>query len=196
MGFTLTADMDMIFLQKKQFAKLPVKKLRPFEEKGISCPHVAFGSTPTCTFIPQEKDKATEMHPGNFIFYDLMQEKIGSCNRSDIAVTVLTTVIGLYPERNSMLIDAGWTAISSQGKVMGYAIFKDHPFLKITKLSQETAVVTTTDGRSLDPQVFVVGKTLELFPFHSCTIGCGHPRFYVREGDHVVDSYETVRGWD
>ena len=60
-----------------------------------------------------------EMHPGNFLYYDTTQVGLGACAVSDIAVRVLTRVVGHYPRCNSLLIDCGWTGASAQGKHAG-----------------------------------------------------------------------------
>lgn len=52
---------------------------------------------------------------------------------SDIAVRVLTRVIGHYPDREQVLIDCGWTGLShdSLGKLKtGFCYFEGHPKLK------------------------------------------------------------------
>lgn len=36
---------------------------------------------------------------------------IGSCSLDDVAVRVLTRVIGHSPHRNQLLIDCGWTGL-------------------------------------------------------------------------------------
>ncbi len=42
--------------------------------------------------------------------------QLGSCSEEDIAAVVVTRVIGHFPgERNQLLIDAGFTALSQQG---------------------------------------------------------------------------------
>ena len=48
------------------------------------------------------------MHPGNYIFNDTTQSILGSATESDIAVRVLTRIIGHYPATNMLLIDLGW----------------------------------------------------------------------------------------
>ena len=63
---------------------------------------------------------------------DLMQEEIGSCSIDDISVRVMTRVIGRYPERSQIIIDAGWTALSKQGPLNNgsHAVFQGYPGLK------------------------------------------------------------------
>src|SRR5437868_14989808 len=54
----------------------------------------------------------TEMRPGVYCFNDLDQEFIGSCGAGDLALSVLASVIGHYPHRNLLLVDAGVLALS------------------------------------------------------------------------------------
>src|SRR5262249_58027566 len=78
---------------------------------GIPCPIVSAGSTPTATHS-RDFTGITEMRPGVYVFNDLDQEYIGSCGAGDLALSVLASVIGHYPHRNQVLIDAGALALS------------------------------------------------------------------------------------
>ena len=45
------------------------------------------------------------------VFYDTAQLAIGSCaSPDDVAVRVVTRVVGHYPATNTLLVDMGWTA--------------------------------------------------------------------------------------
>jgi D-serine deaminase-like pyridoxal phosphate-dependent protein len=48
-----------------------------------------------------------QIHPGNYCLYDRQQVASGSCTLDQVACYVITRVIGVYPLRNSLLIDAG-----------------------------------------------------------------------------------------
>ena len=52
------------------------------------------------------------MRPGVYTLFDLAQVALGSCTVDDIAVSVLTTVIGHNPRVHRMLVDAGALALS------------------------------------------------------------------------------------
>ena len=52
------------------------------------------------------------MRPGNYVFFDAFQSTLGSCTRDEVAVSVLATVVGSYPERGQAIIDAGALALS------------------------------------------------------------------------------------
>ncbi len=78
---------------------------------GIPCPIVSGGSTPTAMHS-RDFTGITEMRPGVYVFNDLDQEYIGACGADDIALSVLASVIGHYPHRNQLLVDAGALALS------------------------------------------------------------------------------------
>ena len=65
---------------------------------------------------------------------DVAQSVIGSCTVEDIAVKVATRVIGHYPHRNQLLVDAGFAAMSHDGKGAlpnrSTCIVQDHPELR------------------------------------------------------------------
>ena len=77
------------------------------------------------------------MHPGNYIYYDVMQEALGSCKEEDIAVRVVMRVIGASEKKNFLLVDMGWTACSKQGEEKNFGRIEDHPELKVVNLKQE-----------------------------------------------------------
>ncbi|MEO8034344.1 MAG: alanine racemase, partial [Acidobacteriota bacterium] len=81
------------------------------EDKGLGSLTRSIGSTPTLSVVPSFSD-TDEVRPGNYVFYDGFQATLGSCGLDDCAVSVLTTVVGSYPERDSMIVDAGALALS------------------------------------------------------------------------------------
>ena len=81
---------------------------------------IGIGSTPSCSqpisASSNGNEHLTEIHPGNYAFYDLQQLLLGSCREEDIAARVLTRILGQFPgKRNQFIIDAGFTALSQQG---------------------------------------------------------------------------------
>src|SRR5258708_5803391 len=80
-------------------------------DAGFPAPVVSVGSTPTAVHA-ERLDGVTEIRPGNFVFFDLFQVGVASCGMEDIAVSVLTSVIGHHRGRNHLLIDAGGLALS------------------------------------------------------------------------------------
>ena len=54
----------------------------------------------------------TEVRAGVYMFFDLVMAGLGVCGIDDIAVSVLTSVIGHQADRNWIITDAGWMALS------------------------------------------------------------------------------------
>ncbi|KAL9958451.1 hypothetical protein ACROYT_G035463 [Oculina patagonica] len=185
----------------KQSAAESFKRLNTFSNRlkdaGLELPVVAIGATPTCSKPPDDIYGINEFHPGNYIFYDYEQFLVGSCKMDDIAVRVLTRVIGHYPERGQILIDCGWTGLShdSLGKLpTGFCYIEGHPNLKLLKMSQEVGTVEAVEG-SLDVFHYPIGSFLKLIPYHACATAYMHPGYYVVNEDQVVDKWIPNRGW-
>ncbi|MGZ5477795.1 MAG: alanine racemase, partial [Thermoanaerobaculia bacterium] len=106
----------------------------------------SIGSTPTASAVDRFTD-CDEVRPGNYVFCDAFQATIGSSKLSDCAVSVLATVVGSYPDRKSMIVDAGALALSKDlgpdhvDPKFGYGIVCDESLrplpMKLTALSQE-----------------------------------------------------------
>lgn len=165
---------------------------------GQAVPHVSVGSTPTCSRPPPDGlAGVTEMHPGNYVFYDAAQAEIGACGLEDVAIRVLTRVVGHYPSSNTLLVDLGWTGVTSQrGDDIGYGRFRGAPELRVVNFKQEAGVLSTENGTPLDFDKYPVGSLLQLLPYHSCAAAHNHKELYVVDGnDEVVDVWPRVRGW-
>ncbi|XP_007434211.1 uncharacterized protein LOC103056254 [Python bivittatus] len=164
---------------------------------GLPCPVAGIGSTPSCSHPVPEMGKLGELHPGNYIFYDVQQMMIGSCQLGDVAVRVLTRVIGHYPHRNQLLVDCGWTGLSlhSLGQLpTGYALVEGHPDLKLVGMTQEHGKIEPITGK-LDFPKFPLGSLLALVPYHACATAAMHPLFFIHSGGRVVETWKPVRGW-
>uniref|UniRef100_A0A8D0L963 D-serine dehydratase-like domain-containing protein n=1 Tax=Sphenodon punctatus TaxID=8508 RepID=A0A8D0L963_SPHPU len=167
------------------------------QKAGVACPASSIGSTPSCSHPVADMGKLTEVHPGNYIFYDVQQMRIGSCEMEDIAVRVLTRVIGHYPHRNQLLVDCGWTGLSlhSLGQLpTGYALVEGHPDLKLVGMTQEHGRIEPIAG-NLDFSKFPLGSLLAVVPYHACATAAMHPAYYVHAQGKVVALWKPVRGW-
>jgi len=163
---------------------------------GINCESIGVGSTPALSQDISWKG-CTEIHPGNYIFYDRFQATIGSCNFENVACSVLTTVIGHYPSRNQFVIDAGALALSkdtgpTEGKDWG--IIRNFPQLKIISISQEVGIV---EGKSVLNYVeFPIGRKLFIIPNHSCLTAALYPEYLILENQKIIEKWRTCpRGW-
>ena len=138
------------------------------------------------------------MHPGNYMYYDATQLSLGSCTLDDIAVRVLTRVVGHYPKSNTLLIDCGWTGASAQGKESGYGCLPKTPELTIANLKQECGEVTSADGAPIDYARYPIGSFLEIAPYHSCASTHQHGHVHVLEtaaSREVSEVWRICKGW-
>uniref|UniRef100_A0A3B4Z6F1 D-serine dehydratase-like n=1 Tax=Stegastes partitus TaxID=144197 RepID=A0A3B4Z6F1_9TELE len=163
---------------------------------GISCKS-SIGSTPSCSHPVKDMAQLSEVHPGNYVFYDVQQSTIGSCSLEDVAVRVLTRVIGHCPHRNQLLTDCGWTGISLDGAgklPTGYAVIEGHPNLKLASMTQEHGRVEPISGQ-LDYSRYPLGSLLTLIPYHACAAAAMHPVYHVHSGGLLVGKWTPTRGW-
>ena len=188
--------------QERQAIVGAAEKLRA---AGIPCPIVSAGSTPTATHS-RNFAGITEMRPGVYCFNDLDQEFIGSCGASDLALSVLASVIGHYPHRNQVLIDAGALALSKdisaqefQPKV-GYGTIADPSArnMAVVECSQEHGFVASDDP--IPYGNLPVGSRVRVLPNHACITAAAYDRYYVVDSDldggkSVVDVYDRINGW-
>lgn len=188
--------------QERQAVVGAAEKLRA---AGIPCPIVSAGSTPTAIHS-RDFSGLTEMRPGVYVFNDLDQEFIGSCAPVDLALSVLASVIGHYPHRNQLLIDAGALALSKdvsaqefQPKV-GYGTVADAPVkeMAVVACSQEHGFVGA--GEPIPYGNLPIGSRLRVWPNHACITAAAYDRYYVVDSDldsgkSVVDTYDRINGW-
>jgi D-serine deaminase-like pyridoxal phosphate-dependent protein len=166
--------------------------------EGLGDARRSIGSTPTASVVERFSD-CDEVRPGNYVFYDAFQTTIGSCAFEDVAVSVLATVVGSYPERGSAIIDAGALALSKDlgpdhvDPRFGYGIVCDvqlRPLpMRLVALSQEHGKVSAAE------HVPPVGTRLRIVPNHSCLTAAMFDKYAIVERNRVVDEWRPVRGW-
>jgi D-serine deaminase-like pyridoxal phosphate-dependent protein len=174
-------------------------------EAGLPCPAVSAGSTPTAMHS-RNFDGLTEMRPGVFVFNDLDQAGIGSCGAGDLALSVLASVIGHYPHRNQLLIDAGALALSKDISAQefmpaaGFGFIKDAPVkdLAVVACSQEHGFVQA--GEELPYDRLPIGSRVRVWPNHACITAAAYDCYHVvdsQEGDGrtIVATYDRINGW-
>jgi D-serine deaminase-like pyridoxal phosphate-dependent protein len=174
---------------------------RKLRELGVDDVMRSIGSTPTASVVYQFAD-CEEVRPGNYVFYDAFQAEIGSCAPRDVAVSVLATVVGCYPERDQLIIDAGALALSKDlgpnhvDPGFGYGLVCDvglRPLpLKLTSVSQEHGKIATAPG---DAARYPVGTRLRIVPNHSCLTAAMFEIYHVVNETGIIDQWHPVRGW-
>lgn len=174
---------------------------------GHAAPVVSVGSTPTAYFA-QTFDGVTEVRAGVFTFFDLVMHGIGVCAIDDIALSVLSTVIGHRPEKGWILIDAGWMALSrdrgtqSHPIDQGYGLVCDidgrpWPDLIVEDTSQEHGIIKVRPGTGAALPDFPTGTRIRILPNHACATGAQHDAYQVVESGSrtIAATWARMRGW-
>ncbi|ATZ73955.1 metal activated pyridoxal enzyme [Idiomarina sp. X4] len=191
----------------KAFAKRECDAVRiaksRLEASGIHCSITSVGSTPTAHYGEDFSD-ITEVRAGVYTTFDLVMKNIGVCDFSDIAMSVVTTVIGHNKEKGWVLTDSGWMALSrdrgtaSQDEDFGYGqVCKvDGSLLeglRVNSTSQEHGVIELNDVYQLDD--FPVGSQLRILPNHACATAAMHPLYHVLMSDGSHNTWQRIMGW-
>ncbi|HAH22817.1 MAG TPA: alanine racemase [Prolixibacteraceae bacterium] len=156
---------------------------------------ISLGDTPSCS-ICENFDGVDEIRPGNFVFYDLMQFKIGVCKLSDIAIRMVCPVIATHPSRNEVVIYGGAihfakdSIINIDGKpLFGRIIINDGEKSLLLdernylhSLSQEHGILKITPR---DFQYFKPGNLIEIIPVHACLTANLMKEFLTTEGEII-----------
>jgi D-serine deaminase-like pyridoxal phosphate-dependent protein len=179
------------------------------ESNGIACPVISIGSTPTCSKHTADTTRGvTEVRAGVYPLMDLDQAGIGSCKVDDIAMTVLTTVIGHNHATRRLVVDAGALALSkdlsaSQHAAMqptGYGWIYGYPDLYVSSVSQEHGMVATRDpGFPLDFAKHPIGSKLRILPNHACLTAAGHTHYWMYDlfnEDHPAERWDRINGFE
>lgn len=149
--------------------------------------NISVGSTPTAPYCAKVEG-ITEIRPGNYIFYDIIQTKLGSCKIDDCALTVLATVISM-PDANRVIIDAGAKALSTDRgpasdlspEGYGYVIGKN---CTIDRLNEEHGIITHSGEN------FKIGEKIRIIPNHACVVVNLFDTAYLVDKEQIVRQYE------
>jgi len=137
---------------------------------------ICSGDTPCCS-IGDNFEQIDAISPGNFVFYDIMQHQIGSCDIQDIAVAMVCPIVDKYPNREELIIYGGAIHFSKESlgtshQMYGLPCYREkgcwRPFENETylkSLSQEHGIVRCTP-KTFDE--FKIGETITILPVHSC----------------------------
>lgn len=183
-----------------------VTAARALRSAGLPCPIISVGSTPTA-HAAEDLSGVTELRAGVYMFFDLVMAGIGVCRPEDIALSVLTTVIGHQKSRGWILIDAGWMAMSrdrgtaGQKTDQGYGLVCDETGTIISDLilsqaNQEHGVITVRAGARRTIPDFAVGTRLRILPNHACATAAQHESYHVipTDGGDLVE-WPRFKGW-
>jgi D-serine deaminase-like pyridoxal phosphate-dependent protein len=173
---------------------------------GFACPAVSVGSTPTALSAASLQG-VTELRAGVYAFFDLVMLGTGVCTREELALCVRTSVIGHQTDRQRVLIDAGWMAMSrdrgtqSQACDWGYGALRDPatgrwlPELGFVSANQEHGVLAAAADVDIERR-FPIGSVLEILPNHACATAAQFGAYeLLRGGVPTGERWERLNGW-
>jgi D-serine deaminase-like pyridoxal phosphate-dependent protein len=175
-------------------------------EAGMPCPVVSVGSTPTALSAKHLRG-VTEVRAGVYVFFDLVMHNVGVCAMRDIALSVLTTVIGHQDEKGWAVVDAGWMAMSrdrgtqAQKRDFGYGQVCSEDGEPIAgyvlaSANQEHGILCRAEGT--DTEIagrFPIGTRLRILPNHACATGAQHPEYHAVLQNGEVGTWPRFYGW-
>ncbi|BCG04503.1 alanine racemase (plasmid) [Paraburkholderia sp. PGU19] len=173
---------------------------------GLSCPVVSIGSTPTA-LSAEHLEGVTEVRAGVYVMFDLVMHNVGVCETSDIALSVLTTVIGHQEDKGWAIVDAGWMAMSRdrgtqrQEHDFGYGLVCTQDGKAIgdylmSSANQEHGIISRTGSPDWNiASRFPIGTRLRILPNHACATGAQHPEYQAVSEDGAVETWPRFYGW-
>ncbi|HEX3422897.1 MAG TPA: alanine racemase [Sphingomicrobium sp.] len=167
---------------------------------------VSVGSTPTVHYA-RTLEGVTEARVGVYAFGDLVQTELGTCAMGDIAISVLTSVIGQSRTHGRVLTDAGFLALSRDRGTAdfpvdwGYGAVCDAQSggliesVRVDSTNQEHGIITARTGE-LDWSCFPIGSRVRILPNHACATAAAYGHYFVTDGDEqIIGVWERVNGW-
>ena len=156
---------------------------------------ISLGDTPSSTLCTNFNE-VDELRPGNFVFYDLMQQNLGVCSFDDIAVRMVCPVVAKHLSRNEIVIYGGAIHLSQDSivningkKMFGRIVIQKEgektllePLNYVAKLSQEHGILKVTQTQFKN---FQVGDLVEIIPVHSCLTANLAKNYITTDGEEI-----------
>lgn len=183
-----------------------VRAAQRLREASLPCPAVSIGSTPTA-LTAEHLEGVTEVRAGVYVFFDMVMRNVGVCTTADIALSVLTTVIGHQEEKGWAIVDAGWMAMSRDRGTQkqkhdfgfGQACTEDGEVLEgyiLSGANQEHGILSHAGGPDRGiAERFPIGTRLRILPNHACATGAQHPAYQAVLPDGSTETWPRFYGW-
>lgn len=159
-------------------------------------PLVSVGDTPSCS-TQTDYTGVQEIRPGNFVFYDLMQLQIGSCEPEDLALALACPVAAVHPERREAVVHGGAVHLAKDfilddesgrpiyGRVAAWTSEGWDPLQilgQVVRLSQEHGIVQLIPAAA---SAVKPGDMLCILPVHACHTADAMKRYLTLAGEAI-----------
>lgn len=147
---------------------------------------ISVGSTPSAS-VMAAVPSVTEIRPGNYVFYDATQVRLGA-SADACALTVMATVIAT-PTPSDAFVDAGSKALSGDKDPDGkHGYVWDLPDVTMDWCSEEHGHLDLSHS----PGALRVGDRVRIVPAHACTCVNCHDVLHAANGDTVVETWPVA----
>lgn len=151
-----------------------ITAVRSLSAAGVTAEVVSAGSTPTVEFATNSV--ITEIRPGEYVFNDLNNTRLGACTEDQIALFLAGTVVsGWVPEQ--VLLDIGTKALGREGSPeIGYGGIAGTTAV-LSKLNEYHGFLPLP-GDGFHPRV---GTVLPVVPNHVCPVVVNFEEYIVTD---------------
>ncbi len=199
-GVNNRSAIEKIAQQERDAAVGAATRLR---EAGYVVDTVSIGSTPTGLYA-KDLSGVTELRAGVYTVFDMDQQSRGVCETEEIALSVLSCVIGHNKAAGKFLLDAGGLALSKDRSAdkfrpevaYGQICNPDGtiiPELYVSSVSQEHGHVNVRNAD--DYELFPVGSLVRILPVHACMTAAAYDYFNIIENGVISGKWDRVNGW-
>jgi len=157
---------------------------------------ISYGDTPSCSLL-DSFEGVDEIRPGNFVFYDVMQWVIGSCDLGRIAVSLACPVVAKHPSRREIVVYGGAVHLSKEKvklsdgtEIYGLLVYLadsgwilPEQLCPVVSVSQEHGVIRVDENTFAE---ISVGDVVGVLPVHSC-LTANLMKFYITLDGKVLE---------
>jgi D-serine deaminase-like pyridoxal phosphate-dependent protein len=155
---------------------------------------ISIGDTPGLSQVENFKG-IDEIRPGNFVFYDCMQENLGACYNTEIAVALACPIIEVNANQKKIVVYGGAIHLSKEsiiksklpffGAIVRFENKKwsspiDEIYVK--SLSQEHGIIHCPNEK-IDS--FKIGDIIGILPVHSCLTANLMKGYFDFDGNYI-----------
>ena len=150
--------------------------VRSFADAGRTAEVVSAGSTPTYAFATGSV--ITEIRPGEYVFCDLGNTRLGACEEEQIALFVAATVVSDWVPDQAIL-DVGTKAMGREGSPeIGYGGIAGRKAV-LAKLNEYHGFLTVPGGEERPS----VGTVVPVVPNHVCPVVASFEELLVTDSE-------------
>ena len=143
---------------------------------GVTAQVVSAGSTPTVAF--STGSPITEIRPGEYVFCDLGNTRLGACSEDQIALFVAATVVSDWVP-GQVIVDVGTKALGREGTPeIGYGGVAGSKAV-LSRLNEYHGYLAVPAGEARPS----VGTVIPVVPNHCCPVVIGFEDLIITDSD-------------